>query len=122
MRFGVPLIFIVLLVMLFLVVGKGRQANPVAQGTAALEKTKIVTMEMDMNSIAAAVNAYFGEHDQYPESLDMLVPNYLPSSHLLDDSWGTPFQLEIDDQQNPYLVSAGPDRVFASADDTRRRL
>ncbi|HSQ34580.1 MAG TPA: hypothetical protein VLQ89_01180 [Candidatus Binatia bacterium] len=122
MRFGVLVIFIALLVMLFLYVGKGRQANPVAQGMAALEKTKKVTTEVDMNGIVAAVTAYFGDHDQYPENLDMLVPKYLRSADAVIDSWGTPFQLEKDDQQNLYLLSAGPDRIFASADDTRRRL
>jgi hypothetical protein len=122
MRFGILLVFITLIVLLFLYVGKGRQANPVAQGMAALEKAKTATLELDMNSISAAITTYFADNNEYPENLDMLVPKYLPSANSITDSWGEPFQLEIDDLQNYTLVSAGPDRVFATADDIRRRL
>lgn len=122
MRFGILIVFIALIVMLFLYVGKGRQANPVQQGMAALEKAKAVTLEIDMNSISAAITTYFGDNNEYPENLDMLVPKYLPSANSITDSWGERFQLEIDDLRNFTLVSAGPDRVFATADDIRRRL
>jgi hypothetical protein len=64
MRFGILIVFIALIVMLFLSLCKGRQANPVAQCMAGLEK---------------------------------------------------------DDQQDLYLISAGPARVFASGADIKRR-
>jgi hypothetical protein len=116
------MLVVALLVALILFLGKGPKANPVAQGTAALEKAKTATLEIDTNSISDAITAYFGDNNEYPESLELLVPKYLPSENSLTDSWGTPFQLEKDDQQNLTLVSAGPDRVFATADDTTRRL
>lgn len=122
MKFGILLIVTALIVILVLFMGKGRQANPVQQGMAALDKTKAVTVEMDMNSISAAITTYFGDTGDYPENLDMLVPKYLPSTNSITDSWGVPFQLEKDDQQNFTLVSAGPDRVLATADDIRRSL
>jgi hypothetical protein len=118
MRIGILLVFVALIVVLFLYVGKGRQANPVAQGMAALEKAKTATLEIDMNSISA----YFGDTNEYPEILEMLVPKYLPSTYSLLDSWGTPFRLEKDDQQNFSLLSAGADRIFATGDDIERRL
>jgi hypothetical protein len=122
MKFATLIVVTALIVILVLFLGKGRPANPVQQGMAALEKTKAVTVEMDMNSISAAITTYFGDNNEYPENLDMLVPKYLPSPNSIMDSWGVPFQLEKDDLQNFTLVSAGPDRVFATADDIRRRL
>ncbi len=122
MRFGTLIVITALIVILVLFLGRGRQANPVRQGMAALEKTKTVTVEIDMNSISSAITTYFGDNGDYPENLDMLVPKYLPSANSIIDSWGMPFQLEKDELQNCTLVSAGPDRTFASADDIRRRL
>ena len=116
------IIFIALIVVLVLTLSKGRQANPLAQGMADLEKAKIATLEIDMNSISAAITTYFGDYNEYPENLEMLVPKYLPSTNSILDSWGNPFHLEKDDQQNLSLVSAGPDRIFATADDIKRRL
>lgn len=121
MRVGILIVFIALIIGLFLYVGKDRQANPVQQGMAALEKTKAATLELDMNSVSAAITTYFGDHNEYPENLDMLVPKYLPSANSIIDSWGNPFHLEEDEQQNMVLLSAGPDRIFATADDIKRR-
>jgi hypothetical protein len=122
MRFGILLVVAALIVVMVLYLGKGREANPVSQGMAALEKAKTVTVDIDMNSISAAINAYFGDNNEYPESLDRLVPQYLPSLNSITDSWGVLFKLEKDDPQNLTLVSAGPDMVFATADDISRRL
>jgi len=116
------IVFIALLIALVLFLGKGRQADPVAQGMAALEKAKTATLEIDMNSISDAITTYFGDTSEYPEDLEMLVPKYLPSTYSLLDSWGTPFRLEKDDQQNLTLLSAGADRVFDTGDDVKRRL
>jgi hypothetical protein len=121
MRLGILIVFIALIVVLVLHLGKGRQANPVAQGMADLEKAKIATLELDMSNISAVITTYFGDYNEYPENLDMLVPKYLASTNSILDSWGNPFQLEKDDQQNLYLVSAGPDRIFATRDDVKRR-
>ncbi len=121
MKFGILVVFIALVIGLVLTAGKGRQDNPVTQGMAALEQTKKVTLELDMDKISAAISEYFGEHNAYPETLDMLVPAYLPSADSITDSWGNPFHLEQDEQQHMVLLSAGPDRIFATADDIQRR-
>jgi hypothetical protein len=122
MRFGILIVFIALIVVLVLYLGKGSQANPVAQGMDALEKAKTATLELDMNTISAAITTYFDDYNEYPENLEMLVPKYLSSTNFILDSWGNPFQLEKTDQQNLYLVSAGPDRIFTTSDDIKRRL
>ena len=121
MRIGILIVFIALVVLLVLNLGKGRQANPVAQGMADLDKAKIAALEMDMNNISAAINTFFGDYNEYPENLEMLIPKYLPSTDFILDSWGNQFHLEKDDQQNLYLISAGPDRIFATGDDIERR-
>jgi hypothetical protein len=121
MRFGILIVFIAMMVVLVIYLGKGRQANPVAQGMADLDKAKIATLELDMNSISTAVTNYFGDYNEYPENLDILIPKYLPSTNSILDSWGNPFHLEKNDQQNLSLVSAGPDRIFATSDDIKRR-
>jgi hypothetical protein len=122
MKFGTLIVFVAMIVVLVLFLGKGRQANPVAQGMAALDKAKTATLEIDMNNISAAITTYFGDNNEYPENLELLVPKYLPSADSLIDSWGNPFHLEKDDQQNLTLVSAGADRIFSSGDDIKRRL
>jgi hypothetical protein len=122
MRFGLLIILIALIIVLVLYLGKDPQTNPVAQGVAGLEKTKTATLELDMNNIFAAINTYFGDYNEYPENLEILVPKYLPSTNSILDSWGNPFHLKKDDQQNLFLVSAGPDRIFATSDDIKRRL
>ena len=122
MRIGIPIVFIALVVVLVLFVGKGRQDNPVAQGMADLDKAKIAALAMDMNNISAAITTYFGDHNEYPENLEMLVPKYLPATDSILDSWGNPFHLEMDDQQKLFLISAGPDRLFATGDDSKRSL
>ena len=122
MRFGLLIVLIALIAVLVLYLGGGRRANPVAEGMADLEKAKTATLEIDMNSISAAITTFFDNHNEYPENLEMLVPKYLPSTNSIRDSWGNPFHLEKDDQQNLFLISAGPDRVFATGDDIKRRL
>jgi hypothetical protein len=121
MRFGILIVFIALIVVLFLYLGKGSQSNPIAQGMVELEKTKITALEIDMNSISTAITTYFGDYNEYPENLEMLVPKYLSSANAILDSWGNPFYLEKNDPQNLYLVSAGPDRIFKTSDDIKRR-
>ena len=121
MRYGILIVFIALIVVLVIYSGKDRQTNPVAQGLAALDKAKTATLELDMNSISAAITTYFGDYNEYPETLDMLIPKYLPSPDSIIDSWGNPFHLEKNDQQILTLVSAGPDRIFSTGDDIKRR-
>lgn len=121
MRFGILIVFIAMIIVLVLYLSKGGQTNPVAQGMADLDKAKTVTLELDMNSISTAITTYFGDNNEYPENLDILVPKYLPSTNSILDSWGNPFHLEKDDQQNLFLISAGPDRIFATNDDIKRR-
>jgi hypothetical protein len=122
MKFGLLIIFIALLVVLALVLGKGPKANMVSQAVNGLDKAKAAALEPIMRHVAAAVDTYANEHSGYPEFLDKLVPGYLTKIDLLIDPWGTRLRLERDDQQNSFLICAGPDRQFSTADDSRRSL
>jgi len=122
MRFGLLIILIALLAVMVLYLGKGPKADAVSQDLAGLEKSKTVSLEPIMRQVEAAVDAYADQNSGYPEDLDQLVPRFLPRTDLLIDPWGTRLRLEMDDQQKLSLISAGPDRLFATGDDSRRSL
>jgi len=122
MKFGLLIILIALLVVMVLYLGKGPKANPVPQAIISLDKAKGATLEPIMQQVAAALDAYTTENGSDPEDLEKLVPRYLPRTDLLIDPWGTRLRLEKDDQQNSFLICAGPDRLFATGDDSRRSL
>lgn len=122
MKFGLLIILIALLVVMVLYLGKSPKANPVSQGLTSLDKAKEAALEPIMQQVEAAVDAYADEKGGYPEDLEELLPNYLSRTDLLIDPWGTRLRLEMDDQRKWSLISAGPDRLFATADDRRRSL
>jgi hypothetical protein len=122
MRFGLLIILIALLVVMVLYLGKGTKADRVSQGLASLDKAKGMTLGPIMQQVEAALDAYANENDGYPKDLEELVPRYLSREDLLIDPWGTRLRLEKDNQQKSTLASAGPDRMFATGDDSRRSL
>jgi len=122
MKFGLLIILIALLVVMVLYLGKGPKANPVSQGLTSLDKAKAVSLEPILLQVEAALAAYADENGSYPEDLENLVPRFLPRTDLLVDPWGTRLILEKNDRQNSFLICAGPDRLFATGDDSRRSL
>ncbi|MCJ7524398.1 MAG: hypothetical protein MUP71_04140 [Candidatus Aminicenantes bacterium] len=122
MKFGLLIILIALLVVMVLYLGKGPKANPVSQSLTNLDKAKAVSLEPILLQVEAALAAYADENGSYPDDLENLVPRCLPRTDLLVDPWGTRLRLEKDDQQNSFLICAGPDRIFATGDDSRRSL
>ena len=75
-----------------------------------------------ISAIENAVNSYVADNNEYPSSIDLLVPQYLKSEIHTTDPWGTPFKFEYDEDQNLYLVSAGRDTIFGTEDDIKRRM
>ena len=122
MKSGLLIIFIALLVALVLYLGKGQKSDPVSQANSSLDKAKTVSLEPILRQVEAALASYAEENGGYPEDLENLLPRYLPRNDLLIDPWGTRLRLEKDDQENFYLLCAGPDRRFATGDDSRRSL
>ncbi len=116
------IILIALLVAMVLYFGKGPKANPVSQGLTSLDKAKGATLEPIMHQVEAALAAYADENGSYPQDLENLVPRFLPRTDLLIDPWGTRLRLKKNEGQDSFLICAGPDRLFATGDDSRRSL
>jgi hypothetical protein len=88
----------------------------------ALDKADMLSLDLKVNDIKAALNLYYTEKGQYPESLDILVPEYLKMESQLEDTWGSKFKLDTTEEMNMVLVSPGKDKIFGTADDIKRRL
>lgn len=88
----------------------------------ALGKADALDLDTKIKAIKDALASYYTDNNQYPDTLDMLVPEYLRTESDLVDPWGTRFKLEIDDAMNLTLVSAGKDKMFNNADDIKRRI
>ncbi|MEN8221721.1 MAG: type II secretion system protein GspG [Acidobacteriota bacterium] len=86
------------------------------------QRSKNTLILSQISAIENAVNSYFTDNNEYPESIDQLVPQYLRTESFATDPWGTPFRLENDEDQSLYLISAGRDTIFDTEDDIKRRM
>ncbi len=120
MRYVLLLLLIALTIVLVLHVGAGRKLNPVKASNMALDKAKVSALSMQLQQVEAALNAFADERGVFPGDLAELIPGHLRSADLLRDPWGTPLLLEREGEGRGSLVSAGPDRAFATGDDIRR--
>ena len=89
---------------------------------SALDEAKLLTIDATVRNIIAALDSYFTLHNEYPENLSMLVPQFIRSEMEISDPWGNKFRLETDDEMNLVVVSAGKDMEFGNDDDIRRRV
>lgn len=88
----------------------------------ALDKADALDLDTKIKTIKDALDSYYADNNQYPETLETLVPDYLGAEGALLDPWGVRFKLETDEAGNLTLVSAGKDKTFGNADDIRRRI
>ena len=86
------------------------------------QRSKNTLILSQISAIENAVNSYFSDNNEYPESVDQLVPQYLRTESDTIDPWGTPFRLESDPDQKLFLISAGRDTIFDTEDDIKRRM
>ncbi len=121
--FGVPVLIVVLFVGLF-----GRTHPP---------RWRIV-QAMDVQLIAGAVQYYEKEYGVMPpvtsnaQFIKVLMGDNPRKIEFIDmgprqdernangemiDPWGTPFQFSVDDKGKFHFRSAGPDKIFGTADD-----
>ncbi len=120
-------IVIISTIFIFLVIGGGCDKSDGEQ--SALEKmvdtpqrSKNTLILSQISAIENALNSYFTDNNEYPESMEQLVPQYLRTESHIIDPWGTPFRLEIDENQKLSLISAGRDTIFETEDDIKRRM
>jgi len=86
------------------------------------QRSKNTLILSQISAIENAVNSYLTENNEYPESLEQLIPQYLKTDSHIIDPWGTPFSLETGDDSSIYLISAGRDTIFGTEDDIKRRM
>jgi len=79
-------------------------------------------LDSKIKAIKTALDMYYTDNNEYPELLEDLVPDYVKTKTELLDPWGTPFELESDDEMNLLIISAGVDKTFDNADDIKRRI
>lgn len=90
--------------------------------SGALTKADTIATDSKFRAIRTALNAYYADNNEYPDTLDVLVPTYIGTQTDLQDAWGTTFKIETDDQMNLVLISAGKDKTFGNEDDIRKGL
>lgn len=122
MRYILLVVLIALAIVLALYLGTGSKAAPVEESRTALDKAKAATLDPLLLQVLAAFDAYADENGEPAADLEALLPRFLPRADSLVDPWGTRLRLENDAQGGAFLVCAGPDRTFATADDIRRSL
>lgn len=88
----------------------------------ALDRTEKLALDRQVDNIKNALDNYYSSHNEYPDMLDMLVPDYVAVPKQLDDPWGNRFKIAQDEEMNLVLISAGPDRKFGSEDDIKRGI
>jgi hypothetical protein len=96
---------------------------------------KILLCKIEMSDLNAAVIQYHNEYGNYPfgnqiglircllgdnlrkiEFLHLSTNRFSSDGGYLDP-WLTPYQIEVHDQTNLVVHSAGPNRIFGDADD-----
>ena len=87
-----------------------------------IDEVDLTNLETKMKGIKVALDAYYMDYNEYPEILDMLVPDYARTEEVITDPWGTFFKMTTDDQMNLILISAGKDQIFGNQDDIKRRF
>jgi hypothetical protein len=122
MRYLLLVILAALAVVLVLHYEKSRKGGQAEEPAAALDKARAAALPAQFRQLASALDAYADENGEAAADLAALLPRFLPRADLLIDPWGTRLRLENNAQGDAFLVCAGPDRAFATADDTKRSL
>ena len=122
MRYILLVILVALAVVLLLHVGKSREYDAAKRPAVVLDKAKTAALLSQFQQVATALDAYAEENGEAAADLAALLPRFLPRADLLVDPWGTRLRLENNARGGAFLVCAGPDRAFATADDTKRSL
>ena len=105
-------------------------------GPAALRAARRAQAANEINQIQTACLGYYTEYAQMPDSPEnsrliksltgdsprkiqflSLNPRDLNSKGEMIDPWGTPFRITFDADSTVHVTSAGPDKVFGTADD-----
>jgi type II secretory pathway pseudopilin PulG len=118
------IVLIALAIIVFMLTTKDSPSGETYTGRMVQALTQAEKLDLDsrINAIKQAMEAYSLDNDKYPETLDVLVPNYLRVEDFIKDPWGEWFELETDEENQLILISPGKDRVLGNDDDIKRRI
>jgi type II secretory pathway pseudopilin PulG len=116
----IVLIALAIVVLLFTTRDSGKKNTYAEQIIQTLDKTEQLALDSRINAIKQALDAYAGDNGRYPDTLDVLVPNYLRIEDHIKDPWGNPFEIETDENMKCTLISPGKDGIFGNKDDIKR--
>ena len=88
----------------------------------ALTQAEKLDLDSRINAIKQALESYNLDNDKYPETLDVLVPDYLRVEDFIKDPWGERFEFKTDQENQLILISPGKDHVLGNDDDIKRRI
>lgn len=122
MKGAILVILIAGAVALFLFKTQAEKTVEVAEkGISAIEKAKNSAKFAEWSHITQALSHYLNDHGDYPESLETLIPQYIPYDKFIMDPWGTRLKYEKNDG-SVTLISAGPDQEFDTEDDQSKTI
>jgi type II secretory pathway pseudopilin PulG len=116
----IVLIALAIVVLLFTTKDSGNKDTYAQRVIHALDQAEQLALNSRINAIKQALNAYLADNGRYPETLDLLVPDYLRIEDHIRDPWGKPFKIETDEEMKVTLTSSGKDGIWGNADDIKR--
>jgi len=86
-----------------------------------LEQAKVETTRANLQTLSAAVDSYYMDNNEYPNSLSDLLhaPNnrsYLKDRSLPKDGWGQDFYYTVGGDKNYDIISYGADKQSGGTD------
>jgi hypothetical protein len=86
------------------------------------QKVDKLILDSDIRHISTAINTFYSDSGKYPRSLDELIPLYLRTEAECLDAWGQKYKIQMEDEMEIFLISAGKDKIFETSDDLKRRI
>jgi general secretion pathway protein G len=81
-----------------------------------LNKAKVKQTSTDAKAIASAAEMYMAEHDECPNTEQLVQDKILAKDKNTKDAWGNDFSIDCD-EDGATVKSAGPDEQMGSEDD-----
>jgi len=86
------------------------------------QKIDNLIIDSDIKHISTAIHAFYSDSGKFPGSFDELIPFYLRTEAECLDAWGQKYRIEVEEEAEIFIISAGKDKIFNTSDDLKRRL
>jgi hypothetical protein len=88
----------------------------------ANQKVDKLVFESDIKHLTTAIQTYYSDSGKYPRSFEELIPFYLRTETECLDAWGQKYRMEVVNETDIFIISAGKDKIFDTSDDLKRRI